>query len=352
MKQRNYAFDLLCGLCIVRMISLHVISSIGYRGEYHFGKVMAWTFFFICFFFFKAGYFNKGINAPLASYALDRAKRLLAPYLTWGIIGNCIYFSLLYAFPHTFARNIHMLRWSHLWTQSHFYGNPPVWFLFSFCMMYMCAWVDSRVATICAVRGRLTSTLCTAVRCSLFVVLPVASYQLWRHHNPLWLSLSNVPIGLFMFQLGHLWHQVEKRLPQHWFLTVSIALTILFLANNHLHHGEYDMSLNKWVQHPDWCVWNTMCALCGLSGILLSLRSPRTPVLCHIGEHSMVFFVMHYPIIHIYTLGMRLMHITTRHQWHHAWIMLAIIFAICFVSIPLIERVPILSGRWNKEKQR
>ena len=34
MKTRNHAFDLLCGLCILRMILLHVMGMCGYRGEF------------------------------------------------------------------------------------------------------------------------------------------------------------------------------------------------------------------------------------------------------------------------------------------------------------------------------
>ena len=31
MKQRSHAFDLLCGICIVRMITQHVVSACGYE---------------------------------------------------------------------------------------------------------------------------------------------------------------------------------------------------------------------------------------------------------------------------------------------------------------------------------
>src|SRR5574344_659147 len=102
MQQRNHAFDLLCGLCILRMIMLHVVSSCGYRNEFWFSKLMAWTFFFMSFFFFKAGYFNKTVGGNSWDYCKDKAKRLLTPYLVWGTIGNIIYFGFLLIWPDVF----------------------------------------------------------------------------------------------------------------------------------------------------------------------------------------------------------------------------------------------------------
>ena len=82
MKERNHAFDLLCGLCILRMIVLHCVSMCGFRGcTFWFDKLMAWTFFFICFFFFKAGYFNKSISAPTKFFLKDKFKRLFISFI-------------------------------------------------------------------------------------------------------------------------------------------------------------------------------------------------------------------------------------------------------------------------------
>ncbi len=331
MKQRNHAFDLLCGLCIVRMVVLHVVGICHLRGEYHFGKVMAWTFFFLCFFFFKAGYFNKTTAGPSRSFIADKGRRLLIPYLAWGLIGNAVYFTFLLGWPHHFAATMRRVHWEHLWEQSQFYGNPPVWFLFSFFMMYVTVHLWRRYFP------RVNF---------VWPLLPLLSYGLWKLHNPLWMSLSNVPMGVFCFELGHWWHVTQQRIPRRWFLGISLLLVVAFVFGNRNWHGEYDMALNKWVQRPWGAVVNTVCALCGLSGVLLSIPMRRIPVLGFIGEHSMVFFVMHYPMLMLYRMGLSLFHVGILRQWLHVGILLTLVFALCFLLVPRIERVPWLSGRF------
>lgn len=337
MKGRNNAFDLLCGVCILRMVMLHAVSMVGYRGEYWFGKLMAWSFFFLCFFFFKAGYFNKTVGGDSLSYCIDKARRLLLPYVMWGAIGSVIYFGFTRGWPDHFGALVRQFRWHHLWRQSHFYGNPPCWFLFSFFTTYILAHFVRKW-------GWLSRVFSVA-----WVGLPLLSYWLWREHNPLWMSLSNVPMGLFMFQLGHVWHRVEDRLPSRWLLLLSMALVALFIYGNRHWHGEYDMSLNLWVQRPWGCMVNTVAALCGLSGILLTWKSmPRIPGLCFVGQHSMVFFVMHYPLLFLYRFLAALAHGRIYHSWTHLSVMLLIIALTCTLLVPAIERVPWFSGRWPK----
>ena len=199
MKQRNHAFDFLCGLCILRMILLHVMGTCGERNEYWFAKVMAWSFFFMSFFFFKAGYFNKGLVGKAVPYIEDRVKRLLVPYVMWGIIGSLIYFGFLFFFPDCFHKYHRMLRWDHVWKYSHFWGNPPVWFLFSFFMSYVSVFFMNKVKYLKWAA----------------VTFPFISYYLWKQHNPLWMGLNNVFIGIFFFYLGRMWRWLQARVPKY-----------------------------------------------------------------------------------------------------------------------------------------
>ena len=63
LKKRNHAFDILCGICIIRMVTLHIMAFCGQDKQDWWLEVMQWSFFFMSFFFFKAGYFNKGTSA-------------------------------------------------------------------------------------------------------------------------------------------------------------------------------------------------------------------------------------------------------------------------------------------------
>ena len=334
MKERNHAFDLLCGLCILRMILLHIVSLCGYRSEFWFTKVMAWSFFFMSFFFFKAGYFNKGVSQPTLPYLKDRIKRLLVPYFVWGAIGSIVFFGFLLAYPEAFQKYYKPLCWSHLWEDSHFWGNPPLWFLFSFFSAYVLVHFLTKVKYLPWVA----------------VLFPFVSYYLWVRHNPLWMSLDNVWMGIFFFLLGRGWRWLQMRVPRGWLMLLSVLLIAEFVVGNRLWHGEYDMSLNQFVQRPWGAGVNTVCALVGISGLLLSLPMRRVPVVGYIGEHSMVYFVAHYPLILLYAFTHTVFGHSVVHHWEDVILMMLFVLITCAWLVPYVEKIPFLSGRYKKKE--
>ena len=91
MKQRNHAFDFLCGICIVRMMMLHVMSFCQMQQQDWWMEVMHWTYFFMSFFFFKAGYFNKTVGGDTRAFLVKKTKQLIVPYTVWGVLGAVVY---------------------------------------------------------------------------------------------------------------------------------------------------------------------------------------------------------------------------------------------------------------------
>ena len=129
-------------------------------------------------------------------------------------------------------------------------------------------------------------------------------------------------------------------------LLFSIAFIGFIFANIYL-HGEYEMKTNLWVG-PFWQVLLIMpLSLLGISGIFLSIPTPRLPLVNYIGEHSMVFFVMHYPIVLSYAYASILLEHPFRKSIPDLIIILIITFTLCFIAVPFVERVPWLSGRWQ-----
>lgn len=347
MKQRNHAFDLLCGICIIRMITLHVTSACGFGQEDWWTPVMQWSYFFMSFFFFKAGYFNRTVSGDSKAYLKDKFKRLMVPYLVWGTIGNIIYF-----FFTTFIldpRNslVRQIDIKHLWTTSQFYGNIPCWFLFSFFMAYVVAHFISKVPPLFSVTlfGRKRNF---KIHWFIFL-LPFLSYWLYTKGNPLWFSFNNVFIGIYLFYLGRVWHFAIEKMGENVTLAVSGILFAVFICLNGVFAGKYTMSDNVWEGNPYIVVLNITLALCGISGLLLSIRTPRVPVLNYIGEHSMVFFVAHYPILMFYKMIRSANVRTLRSHWDDYTILLLLLFGVCFLLVPYVEKVPFLSGRFKKK---
>lgn len=336
MKQRNHTFDFLCGLCIVRMVLLHTFQYTGFVAYPWWNTVMDWSFYLMCFFFFKAGYFNRGTSGPTLPYLWDRTKRLLVPYITCGLIGNVLFWFSMWLLEGEYSRNPIRFLWIHTYKVSDFYGNAAMWFLFSFYVMYIAVHFIEKVKWLHW----------------LTLSFPLVSYWLWTQDNPLWMNLNNVCMGIFFFYLGHWWRLLIAHLGRRWEFSISIVLLAVFAVSNVLWHGMYYMHSNLFTSNPWTAIINTVLVVCGLSGLLLSVRLPRVPLIGYVGEHSMVYFVLHFPVLYLYRNIALYNHISVRGSWADAAIMLAIVFVFCTLIVPYFERVPLLSGRWPRSSNK
>lgn len=331
MKERNHAFDILCGICIIRMVSLHIMAFCGQEDQEWWREVMRWSFFFMSFFFFKAGFFNKGTSSGTdMDYLKDRSKRLLVPYVTSGVIGLVVYFSFYFPLVDRYKKFVEPLEWSHIWMKSGFYGNSPIWFLFSFFVVYMMVRYIDKVKHLCW----------------LTVFFPAISYWAYRTGNNVPMSLGNVFIACYFFYLGRLWQWAMCRFEVRRLMAASWLMVLLFVVLGFVAPGTYNMSQNIFTGNALMAVVRATLVLCGLSGVLLTARVPRIPWLCFIGEHSMVFFISHYPMLYFYKFTHLSFGRSIYERVDDALILLPVVFCICSWLVPYVERVPWLSGRW------
>lgn len=332
MTKRNHTFDFLCGLCIVRMVMLHTFQYTGFTVQPWWKELMDWSFYLMCFFFFKAGYFNRTTSGPTLSYLWDRTKRLLVPYITCGLIGNVLFWLFMWLLEGEYSRNPIRFLWIHTYKVSDFYGNAAMWFLFSFYIMYVAVHFIGKVRWL-----------------KWFALaFPFVSYWLWSEGNPLWMNLNNVCMGIFFFYLGHWWRLLTARTGRRTEFIISVVMLALFVVSNVEWHGVYTMHSNLFSGNPWGAVVNTVLVVCGLSGLFLSIRLPRVPLIGYVGEHSMVYFVLHFPVLYAYRNIALLNHVSLRGSWADAVLMLVIVFAFCTLVVRWFERVPLLSGRWPK----
>ena len=335
MKQRNHAFDILCGICIIRMVTLHIMAFCGQDKQDWWLEVMRWSFFFMSFFFFKAGYFNKGTSKGTdLDYLKDRSKRLLVPYLMSGIIGAIVYFSFYFPLVDRYKKFVEPLEWNHIWMKSGFYGNSPIWFLFSFFTVYMMVRYIDKVKYLCW----------------LTIAFPALSYWAYKTGNNVPMSLGNVFIACYFFYLGRLWRWVMQRFSNQQVMAASWVMVVAFVVLGLAVPGTYNMSQNLFTGNALMAVINATLILCGLAGVLLTLQVPRIPLLCFIGEHSMVFFISHYPMLYFYKFTHLSFGRSIYGRVDDVLILIPVIFCLCAWLVPYIERVPWLSGRWP-EKQ-
>lgn len=283
------------------------------------------------FFFFKAGFFNKGTSSGTdMDYLKDRSKRLLVPYVTSGVIGLVVYFSFYFPLVDRYKKFVEPLEWSHIWMKSGFYGNSPIWFLFSFFVVYMMVRYIDKVKHLCW----------------LTVFFPAISYWAYKTGNNVPMSLGNVFIACYFFYLGRLWQWAMCRFEVRRLMAASWLMVLLFVVLGFVAPGTYNMSQNIFTGNALMAVVRATLVLCGLSGVLLTARVPRIPWLCFIGEHSMVFFISHYPMLYFYKFTHLSFGRSIYGRVDDALILLPVVFCICSWLVPYVERVPWLSGRW------
>lgn len=342
-KPRNHAFDLLCGICIIRMILLHITNMCGLGDNAVWTEVMHWSFYFMSFFFFKAGYFNKTLEGGSWFFIKKKAKQLLVPYFVWGGIGCLVWFFFVWIILPKNNSMVKDMSISHLWTTSEFWGNAPTWFLLSFFSAYVLMHFMRKCPSL---RVKVGAKRIVHIKLHYLTLLfPLVSYWLYKEGNPLWFSLNNVFWGLFLFTLGKIWRLLIARFRRSRIFILSCIMVVAFCVLNYIDRGEYTMSSNTWTGSFPITFIKIVCSICGLSGVLLTLRTPRIPILCYIGQHSMVFFVLHYPVLVLYKM-IRASNTHTMKGYWDDWIILIILtFAFCSWLVPYVERVSWLSGR-------
>jgi glycosyltransferase involved in cell wall biosynthesis len=209
------------------------------------------------------------------------------------------------------------------------WGNSPLWFLPCFFVSYIIAHFIEKVRHL------------------HFIILffPLLSYWLYKQGNPLYFMMDNVFCGTFFFFLGKVWHIVLDKMGDRKGLAVSIVLAAAFVGVNIYLHGEYEMKTNTFIGSFWRVMINTMLALTGLSGVLLTTHVRRIPGICYIGEHSMVYYIGHYPLIMCYVYLSILLSHNIKKSVPDMIVMTVLVFAICTLLVPFIERVFWLSGK-------
>jgi peptidoglycan/LPS O-acetylase OafA/YrhL len=152
-----------------------------------------------------------------------------------------------------------------------------------------------------------------------------------------------------MFFLVRVWRVAIERLRPRKMIVLSSLMIVAFIVLNIIDSSEYTMSSNEWEGNFPILFAKLILSSCGLSGLFLSFHFPRVPIINYIGQHSMVFFVAHYPIITFYKMLRSAFVHTLNGKIDDLIIMSILTFVLCAWLVPYVERIPWLSGRFQKK---
>lgn len=278
MQNRNSIYDEVAGLLVLYMITYHVIQWSGLQDSIIM-KAMSFLNFFMPWFFFKGGLFFK--SKDISSVFHNSFKRLMSPYIRWSLIGMAVfgYIACCIEQTHTiteyFKMNIYQLL-----TEGCVPGNQPLWFLFAL-------FVVRNIINMCAIKH--ISILYPAIAGLIFsVTLHFTGFTLPHYIN-------YISSGLFFYGAGTLLRNYSKSDLFKWGSILIYILLSLFckplvdIRDNVLYEGYYLL----W---PIWSIAGIVTLNTMFEYIHHKIASP-IPLLNFVGKKSMLFYVIHWPII-------------------------------------------------------
>lgn len=285
-KSRAHHLDFVATLMILYMIYTHICQRFGLCGtncSYFLQRIFSC---FMAWFFFKGGMFYKR-NSFLVTLK-NSARRLIMPYIVWSIIGfafstikdimSCSDYNFFVSLRHNIA--------------SVFYnGSPganlPLWFLLTLFLV------------------RIIFHICDKVKLPVILVLfvsiliPFGCY-LVGGIRPLW--IVNSFLGVFFYTLGYLLRYYQYK------MFVGICCICFSIILTYVCFSFVDFRSNK-LSCGFYFVWvvNSVLSIISYNFIFYYVEENFKlffsciwgKALLFIGENSMLFYVIHWPILTI-----------------------------------------------------
>ena len=275
MHTRYTYLDTVGGIMIIHM--MYVVHAA------HFTNVSPWLVEYVmelmtCFlpwFYFKSGMFYKDGSSLIEDFA-KRVKKLLLPFAVFSFIGWGLIF-ILGSLWMTDASVVDLLKDSlstFLW-EGAFNGNFALWFLFS--LFLVC--VTYRMLRKLRINNRVIMLLSFACAWGIYQFdLSFPTY------------VGNFCNGLFFYSLG-----VE--LKQKQFYNALFYASCLILVISAFLPSYLDFRANKiLIGHQSYLLVELYCfaGIIFFNNIFYRFFPNRIPLLTHVGENSMKYYVVHY----------------------------------------------------------
>lgn len=303
--------DLISGLFMIQIIFLHIFQFANLTENKTFSFVMQVLFFFMPWFYFKSGYFYTRTETPFTDYVFNKSRKLLIPFLSFAFIGFIIalpfniYFDdrpvwrIIASFPYSILRN-----------GNGGIGNLPLWFLLSLFFTVVGYYIIDKLSMKWVI-----------------VLFPLIGYIIVNYNIQLPLGLSNLFLGIMFYSFGNIYRNIENtKFSGHiiWISIIIYLITQLFCFSTldfrslELLEGNYFVYL-----------------ISSIAGIIvicyLAKKINYIYLINYIGKHSLIYFIVHWPIIILIKNIFKILSINT-----NEYIYVSILAFLIFVPMPFI----------------
>ncbi len=272
-------------------------------------------FFFMPWFFFKAGMFHKVKDEKVL--VRDSARRLLVPFIVFSAIGEVvIWLRLAVAHDHVVRHYLSFPK--ELLMAGSIQGNLVLWFLLS---LFICRILFNYLSLI-----RIKPLIITGA----FAVSAIGlNYMSTAVFVPYY--FGNVCYGMVFYSAGYIMRSVK--IPLTWLICLGAVIlacgyfcpALINARINDAAEGEYLLTIPY-----------NLAGILFINNIVrfIPARFLKYTALHHIGEDSMSYYVSHWIIIllcdlvcvNIFNIGP---------GWHYYWIMVS----ACILTLPFINTI-------------
>lgn len=307
-KDRDISLDWIGGLLVLHMILGHI--SQWARVDYVLEDIL---FFFMPWFFFKAGMFHRVKKEK--AVVRDSVRRLLVPFIIFSALGEVVmWLRLAVAHDHNVKDYFAFLK--ELLMSGSIQGNLALWFLLS---LFICRILFNYLSLI-GVKPLLTAAIFAASA----IYLNYISTSVFIPYY-----LGNVSYGMVFYAAGYALRSLNITLTGLICLGVGIAAcsylcpSVINARVNDVIKGEYIVTLPY-----------NLAGILFINNIVkfIPAKFLRYTAMHNVGRDSMSYYVSHWIIILLCDLVcVNVFNIPP--GWHYFWIMVA----ACGLTLPLIN---------------
>lgn len=310
---REDYLDWVCGLMILRMMALHLLSANGLEKEFPYQDLLRALSCFMAWFFFKSGMFFKPTNHMKQLMKKD-FKRLLVPFCVFSAIGYVI-FTLYLALNPTVNWRWYVGAVVKVVQYGYIPCNIALWYLLSlFIIRLVCNEAHRRnIPTIVL----------------LIISLAIPTGMFLTGYNDCFL-LSHTMMGMFFFKCGYCMKKIQFQKPIV-VLSVITIITILCVMPSYV-----DMCSNALEYGNYFLFYPYVLACVVVINNIAKITSPHllnTINLYSLGRHSMNYLVTHQILLQFCQIAFVLLNTTDR------TFKLLISLTVLLIMLPLFNRL-------------
>jgi fucose 4-O-acetylase-like acetyltransferase len=274
-RQKN--LDLISGLFMIQIITMHIFQFAGKYQNDIFTIIMHISFFFMPWFYFKSGFFLKSVKRIDRNYILDKSKKILIPFISFTIIGFIIALPFeIYEAKRPIWKIFLSLPYSILWLGNGGAGNLPIWFLLSLFFAFF------------------TYILLDKLKFKWLIVLfPIFGYLILFYQIKLPLGLNNLFLAVFFIYIGNIFIKIEHAKYNKYTLPIAI---IVYFVTQYYCFSSLDFRTHEMIT-GNYFVY----VISSISGLVLIYYLAKLvnsiPPINYIGKNSLIYFIAHWPII-------------------------------------------------------